>query len=232
MQLAAVSVRTNGPVQYLKKSPALEAGLLGSLSGVATFARRERDQPIAKSGSGEECWHQIVRGAARQCASRVDGHRQIIDFVLPGDVFVPSGGSEGFSFEAITDHTVVASFPRRAIEQLAGTAACLGSEFRDLTVAGAHRLQRQILILGRASAMGKVSAFLLDMADRLSVDDCCRVDLPMSRYDIADYLIMSVETVSRSLTELRCRGAIAFLGRREIRIVDRAALEDARTRLH
>ena len=226
MQLAAVSVRTNGPVQYLKEPPAPDAGLLGSLSAIASFARRERDQPIARPGSAEDYWHQIVRGAARQCASRVDGQRQIIDFVLPGDVFVPSTADEGFSFEAITNDTIVASFPRRAIEQHAGTATCLGSEFRDLTVAGAHRLQRQILILGRASAIGKVSAFLLDMADRLSVDDCCRVDLPMSRYDIADYLVMSVETVSRSLTTLRSHGTIALSGRRRIRIVDRAALED------
>ena len=87
-----------------------------------------------------------------------------------------------------------------------------GLSSATLRLPAPHRLQRQILILGRASAVGKVSAFLLDMADRLSVDDRCRVDLPMSRYDIADYLVMSVETVSRSLTALRSHGTIALLG--------------------
>lgn len=225
MQFAAVPVRTNGPANRLQQFTAREAGLLGRFSGVASFARCGRDQSIANPGGAQECWHQIVRGAARQCASRVDGQRQIIDFILPGDVFGPTTAHEEFAVEAITDDTIVASFPRRAIKQLAGSAAGLGGEFRDLTLAGAHRLQRQILILGRASAVGKVSAFLLDMADRLSIDDRCQFDLPMSRYDIADYLVMSVETVSRSLTALRRRGAIAFSGRREIRIVDRAALE-------
>ena len=229
MQLAAVSIHANGPARYLQQSPPRDAGLLGSLSGVASFARRGRDQPIAKPGAAGECWHQIVRGAARQCAFQVDGQRQIIDFILAGDVFVPATAHEEFAVEAITDDTIVASFPRQAIEQLAASAAGLEGEFRNLTLAGAHRLHRQILILGRASAVGKVGAFLLDMADRLSIDECCQFDLPMSRYDIADYLVMSVETVSRSLTALRCRGTIAVSGRRGIRIVNRAALDSSQT---
>ena len=225
MRLAAVSVPIARPAHRLQQLTAREAGLLGCLSGVASFARRGRGQPIARAAGAQECWHQVLRGAARQCASRVDGQRQIIDFILPGDAFGPPTAHEEFAVEAITDDTIVASYPRQAIERLAGSDAGPGREFRDLTIAGAYRLQRQILVLGRASAAGKVSAFLLDMAARLSTEDCSRFELPMSRYEIADYLVMSVETVSRSMTALRSRGAIACSGRREIRILDRAALE-------
>ena len=225
MQRAALSVRLSVPAHCSQPFTTRQADLLGSLSGIASFAQHRRDQAIATPGRAQECWHKIVRGAARQCASRADGQRQIIDFILPGNVFVPDTAHSDFAVEAIADDTIVASFPRRMIERLAGTTAGLGSEFRELTLAPARRLQRQILILGRASSVGKVSAFLLDMADRLPVDDGCRFDLPMSRYDIADYLVMSVETVSRSLTELRRAGAIAFSGRRGIRILDGAALD-------
>ena len=72
----------------------------------------------------------------------------------------------------------------------------------------------------------KVSSFLLKMAGRLSDQTLDHVDLPISRYDIADYLGLSVETVSRSLTSLKNRGLIALSGPRSVRIIDRDALEE------
>jgi CRP/FNR family nitrogen fixation transcriptional regulator len=88
------------------------------------------------------------------------------------------------------------------------------------------RLQSQLLIVGRVTAPEKVGSFLLDMAGRLSPGHPDNVMLPVSRYDIADYLAVSVETVSRSLTDLKHRGVIAFSGTRSVRIVDRGALDD------
>ena len=66
------------------------------------------------------------------------------------------------------------------------------------------------------------------MADRLSPGRSDRVTLPVTRYDIADYLAVSVETVSRALTDLTQRGLIRFSGTRDIQIVDRDALDDIR----
>ena len=227
MQLDAVRARATPSHHGFQQLPAGDAGLLGGLHAVASMTRRDRNQQIAKQDKGLECWYQIVRGAARHCASHYDGQRQIIDFLLPGDMFVEAKVYEHFAVEAIVDYTIVASFPACDVERRAGTDPRLADDFRDVTMAGAHRLQRQILILGRASAIGKVSAFLLDMAGRLSNGTACKFDLPMSRNDIADYLVMSVETVSRSLTSLRSCGAIQFIGRRGVKIVDRSALEDA-----
>jgi CRP-like cAMP-binding protein len=234
MHLATIPTpptRTAHPWQHppagLLEAPDGVGGLLGDLLGVASVTRRGRNQRIARRDGEHDCWHRIVRGAARHCAPRRDGQRQIIAFLLPGDVFASANADDQFAVEAIVDNTVVASFPVPDVEQHAGSSPRLADSLRDLTLAGTYRLQRQILILGRVSAIGKVSAFLLDMADRLADDTLSRFDLPMSRYDIADHLIMSVETVSRSLTSLRGCGAIQSLGRRGVKIVDRMALEDA-----
>jgi hypothetical protein len=81
-------------------------------------------------------------------------------------------------------------------------------------------------ILGRTTAEQKVGSFLLYMQERVGSGVADRLALPVSRYDIADYLALSVETVSRSLTGLKDRGVIALSGPREIRIIDRDALAD------
>ena len=87
------------------------------------------------------------------------------------------------------------------------------------------RLQSQLVIVGRTTAIEKVGAFLLDMSARVSSRSSDRVVLPISRYDMADYLGLSVETVSRSLTHLKQQGVIKLFGPRSVGIVDRAALE-------
>jgi CRP/FNR family nitrogen fixation transcriptional regulator len=81
------------------------------------------------------------------------------------------------------------------------------------------------LIIGRVTALEKVGAFLLSLDGRVS-DPRGEVELPISRYDIADYLAVSVETVCRSITELQQRGVIALTGKRTVRILKRDALED------
>src|SRR4029077_16289869 len=79
----------------------------------------------------------------------------------------------------------------------------------------------------RSTALGRVGSFLLETADRFTTESDSPVALPMSRYDIADYLSMAVETVSRALTILRERGIIQFEGVRCVRIWDRDSLKKA-----
>ena len=77
-----------------------------------------------------------------------------------------------------------------------------------------------------AHSLKKVCAFLLEMAERSGGRASGEIVLPMSRYDIADYLAISVETVSRALTSLHRRRMIALSGRRKVKIIDRAAVEE------
>ena len=87
------------------------------------------------------------------------------------------------------------------------------------------RLQTQILTLGRTTAEAKVGCFLLRLAERMSTGPSDPLLLPMSREDIADYLAISIETVSRSLTQLKQRGVIRLMGTRKIMIIDRDAID-------
>ena len=93
----------------------------------------------------------------------------------------------------------------------------LSREILQVTFEALSRLQAQLMIIAGITATEKVSSFLLKMAGRLSDQTLDHVDLPISRYDIADYLGLSVETVSRSLTSLKNCGLIALSGPRSVK---------------
>lgn len=194
---------------------------------VATLSRHKRGERIRMRPAAGESSGRIIRGAARLCIAPSLGERRIIDFVLPGDFFELATYGQAFALEAACDDTVMAHYRSRSRERLAEADHRMAEEFRELSMATASRFRRQILILGRVGAIAKLGAFLLDMETRLAQHGADRVVLPMSRYDIADYLAMSVETVSRCITALRGRKMITLIGRREFRVVDRAALEAA-----
>jgi CRP-like cAMP-binding protein len=151
-----------------------------------------------------------------------------VDFLRPGDLFgVDAQEIHQFSVEAIVSGAKVARYPRHRAELLADSDPQVARRIRELAFESVSRVHRRMVILGRASALEKVSTFLLEMADRFGAGSAGAVTLPMSRYDIADYLAMAVETVSRALTNLRERGVIRFAAVRSVQICDRGALERA-----
>ena len=173
-----------------------------------------------------EHWYRVVAGAARKSAVTGDGRRHVADFFLPGDFFGYSAPcSDRFCVEAILPRTLIRHYPRQVAEKLADSDPQIAHSIRECAFKAIVRLQWRTVTLACASALEKVSAFLLEMADRSHGAQTDTVFLPMSRYDIADYLGMAVETVSRTLTELAERDAIAFRSVREVRISDRIALE-------
>jgi CRP/FNR family nitrogen fixation transcriptional regulator len=152
-----------------------------------------------------------------------------VDFPRPGDLFGYDAESvHEFPVEAIVANTTVARYPRRDAERVANSDPEVSRRIRDLAFESVYRLERRMLILGRGSALDKVNSFLLEMAHSFRPICGQAVTLPMSRYDIADYLAMAVETVSRVLTSLRDKGAIQFYGCRCVRIRDRSLLETPR----
>jgi CRP-like cAMP-binding protein len=200
------------------------------------FAALERFAILTSYGPGEsiyrcndsiEYWYRISGGAACASALSGDGRRHIVDFMFPGDLFgfgVFAGRQ--LCVEAITADTLVARYPRHSAESLADRDPLIARAIREVAFDSIARLQRRMVMLGRNSALEKVSAFLLEMSDRSKAPGPNVVCLPMSRYDIADYLAMAVETVSRTLTELCSRHAIAFRSVRQVNICDRPALEE------
>jgi len=214
------------PVWRHQHEPARQAPLQ-VFEALAALKRYRRGQSIYKEDSPVDYWYRIVSGMARRFSARADGKRQIVDLLLPGDVFGFGGsGKHHFAVEAVLDDTVVARFPRLRMEALAASDPRVARELRDAAVEAMSRLHALILNLGRTTAEEKVGHFLLRMAERLSGCPADGMVLPMSREDIADYLALSVETVSRSLTQLKRRGVILLMGTRRVRIVDRHALDE------
>jgi len=201
------------------------------LERLAVVSRYDSGQWVYRPNDVADNWFRLVSGAARKSALSGDGQRRIVDFLLPGDFFGFSASS-GYLFcvEAIVPGTRIARYTRGNAEKLADSNPQVARLLRRTAFASIDRLQRRTLMLGRRSALEKVSAFLLEMADRsraAETEGDLAVYLPMSRYDIADYLAMAVETLCRALTSLRVRGAIEFPDARRVRICNRAVLENS-----
>jgi len=183
----------------MRRSSEHDAALL-ALEAAATSALCHRGQKIYGREDPADSWYYVVSGLARKCAIRPDGRRQIVDFLLPGDFFGFTVWLEhAFTVEAVVDGTVVSRYPRRCVEMIADKDPKVGRVIREAAFDSVSRSQARMLILGRMTARQKVCSFLVEIADRSSGDATQAVVLPMSRYDIADYLAMSVETVSRTL---------------------------------
>lgn len=197
-----------------------------ALERLMTLVRCEMGEVIYHNEQQARYWYRVVSGAARKSSLMVGGRRQIVDFLLPDDVFgFGAHDFHHFSTEVITTGTTIARYPRRAAEELAESDPQVSRWIREKAFCSISRLQARTLILGHISALARVSAFLLEWMDRCNQPTGTIITLPMSRYDIADYLAMAVETVSRALTALRTRRVIAFCSTRDLSICDRRALE-------
>ena len=187
----------------------------------------KRGAEICRTGETARFWYRIASGMARQCALSADGKRQIVDFLAPGDFFgFSSADEQPFTVEAIVAGTWFLRYPRSQVEQLIDAHPRLSERFRKVAFASLSRMQARMLHLGRTTAQQKVGSFLVEMSGRSAQSPDHEVRLGMTRYDIADYLALSVETVSRTLTDMKRAGLIRYSEARAIQILDRDALED------
>jgi CRP/FNR family nitrogen fixation transcriptional regulator len=187
---------------------------------VRTFAK---DEEIFAEGDRAAFFYKVVSGAVRTSKLLSDGRRQIDAFHLPGDILgIESGDEHRFTAEAVQDCEVVA-YRRCNLETLAATDVAFSRQVVGAMMRSLERAQDHMLLLGRKSAVEKIATFLLDLASRLSEDG--HFELPMSRTDIADHLGLTIETVSRTMTQLERQKVIEVPAhRRSIVLRDRAAL--------
>lgn len=175
-------------------------------------------------GEGEEarCFYKVISGVVRTCRVLSDGRRQIDDFYQAGDVFGFEFGTEHrWAAEAVTNCTVVA-YRRRGLEAKMAEDNHLSRWFFDHALSCMTRTREHSLLLGRGTAAQKVAAFLLEMAERGDSDTV--VELPMGRQDIADYLGLTIETVSRTLSQMERDRVVVLACPRRVVLKDRAAL--------
>ena len=168
--------------------------------------------------------YQVKTGAVRSYKLLSDGRRQIGAFHLVGDIFgLENGGTHRFTAEAVVE-TTVCLIRRQSLEVLANTDLVVSRSLLGMTAIQLQHAEDHMLLLGRKSALEKVAAFVLEMDKRLTAAGV--MSLPMNRRDIADYLGLTLETVSRALSQLHVAGTLGFIGKtqREIVLLDRQRL--------
>jgi CRP/FNR family nitrogen fixation transcriptional regulator len=183
-----------------------------------------RGEELFAEGDDAEHFYKVVTGTIRTYKLLSDGRRQIDAFHLPGDMFgLEAGPEHRFSAEAVDGANVVA-FRRSRLVELRQADPGFDDEVMASMIRNLERAQDHMLLLGRKTAQEKIATFLLDLARRLRKDR--QFDLPMQRSDIADHLGLTIETVSRTLTQLSRDGLIALVAAsRSIVLADRAGLQ-------
>lgn len=153
--------------------------------------------------------YQIEFGAVRIYRLLADGRRQITAFHLAGEMF---------GFEADLAHhffaEAIVTTGLRTFRPVAGLDR--SRELLPLALRCMVRAQEHLLVVGRQTAIERIAAFLVDMADRQG--ELAQIELPMSRQDIGDYLGLTIETVSRVLSRLRDKDVLRFHGLRSLEI--------------
>jgi CRP/FNR family transcriptional regulator, nitrogen fixation regulation protein len=173
-------------------------------------------------GEGEpaDYVYKVLSGSVRTYRVLSDGRRQITAFHLPGDVFgLESAEDHSCSAEAINQATVLV-VKRSTMLATADREPNVARELWRLTARALRQSQDHSMLLIK-SAQERVASFLLEMAGRLSAS---AVELPMTRQDIADYLGLTIETVSRTLTQLQGAATIELPASRRIVLRNRSAL--------
>jgi CRP/FNR family nitrogen fixation transcriptional regulator len=168
----------------------------------------------------------VVEGAVRSHKLLSDGRRQIGAFHLPGDIFgLENGDFHRFTAEAIVD-TTVRLVKRQSLERVAKTDPAMVRSLLTMTTDNLQHVENHMLLLGRKTSQERVAAFLLEMNGRLAAAGV--MVLPMGRRDIADYLGITLETVSRALSEFQRKGYLRFLDpmQRQIVVLKAAGLTE------
>jgi CRP-like cAMP-binding protein len=193
-----------------------------SVRGVAM--RFSREEEICGEGEEATFVYKVLSGVVRTCAFDASGRRFIEGFYLAGEVFgLESDHAHQFSAEAVCD-AEVAAIPRAAVARAASADGAAAMALYHLAAQKLASTNQHLVTLGKKSATERVSTFLLHISKRLGG---AHINLPMSRTDIADYLGLTIETVSRTFSKLERAHMISLDGARQVSFNNVALLQAA-----
>lgn len=211
------------PVTHLvrRDSQARSPALMTQIDLMGAAMPFARNTEIYGENERADYLYKVLSGSVRTYKLFADGRRQIGGFYLPGEIFgLEAGDDHTFSAEAVVDSKVLV-VKRTSVMGLAARDAEIASQLWSMTARELQHTRNHIMLLIK-TARERVAGFLLEMASRQSATN--EIDLPMSRQDIADYLGLTIETVSRTLSQLENLEAIAVSKSRHILLRNRGAL--------
>lgn len=190
------------------------------LDAIAEQVSLQADAVLAREGDPANTVFNITSGSVRLYKLLADGRRQIIGFLFAGDfIGLASGKDYGFSAEAI-EPTTVCRFRKTDYQAVVRSRPVLEAALLERAMHELAAAQKQMLLLGRKTARERLASFLLDLParDPMRPSRDNRVRLPMTRAEMADYLGLTIETVSRELTKLKNAQVIQALSLHEIEV--------------
>lgn len=207
----------------------LDADTLASLRALGTPQKLDPGQPIFHEGDPVRRVFMLAHGSLKIYTLLADGRRQITGFMFPGDFLGVSIDDEyAFTAEALTKSELY-WFTRSAFDRFVEANTKVERELYRLAAHELAAAQSQMVLLGRKTAAERLASFFLNLADRQDLvvgEPQPAFDLPMSRLDIADYLGLTKETVSRMLAHLRDRRLIRLASQDRVEILDRKGLKE------
>jgi CRP/FNR family transcriptional regulator len=202
----------------------LESAPLRAFKETGITVRYDAGETVVFESDAAASVFSLTEGLLRLSKLLPDGRRQIAGFLFPGDFLgITMEEEHAFTAEAVAPSTMC-RFPRARFDEFVSKHPSLESR---LYAVAAHELaaaRQQLVLLGRKTATERVASFLLMLAGRCPHQK--ELALPMSRTDIADYLGLRIETVSREISGLKADRIIRLTGRQTFEIVDHERLEE------
>jgi len=188
--------------------------MLGSSRRIGIVRSYPRKSQIIREDDPADHVYEVISGTLCTCKVLREGRRrQIAGFYFPGDICgLESAKKHGVTVEAITN-AKVRVFKKRALTTLASSNLEVADRLLALTTRELAHRQDHLLLLLSTTAEERIIYFLMEMVHRASPREDNLIHLPMARRDIADYLGLTLETVSRTLWDFERRGAIEISGR-------------------
>ncbi len=214
-------------VRHLAVCTALPADRAQALEQMSGDVELEPGQLLAREGEARKYVFTVTAGALRRTRTLADGRRLVAGFLMPGDYIGFSGAPRyRHTIEAIVGSTLCA-VSREDMRALCEAHPGLEHELMERACVELDATRDKLMSLARMTPPERLAGFLLDMAGRRrrqGLDDAV-LQLPMTRTDIADYLGLTIETVSRCFTRLRGEGLIATPEPHTVQLLDRKRLD-------
>lgn len=209
---------------------ALSDSELARLNAVSRHQSVAKGATVMWAGDESVVCGNVLSGVLKMTAATADGREQIVGLLYAPDFLGrPSSGELPFSVTALTDSELCV-FPRAPFQAMLDDHLHMERLLLRRTMSALDDARSRMLLLARGTAEEKLAGFLLEMTDRATEESggdrsgAISFDLPLSRGQIADVLGLTIETVSRQVTNLRNAGIVALPGGRAISVLDRTAL--------
>jgi len=215
-------------IRELSICSVLSANELDLLCTIISTSSFDPGQTVIAEGEPAGDLFNVIRGSVKLYKLLADGRRQVTGFLFPGDFLgIALSNTYAYSAEAV-EPVQLCRFPRKKLEMLLADLPRLERKLLGTTAHELAAAQDQIVLLGRKSAKERLASFLVSLSDRALKrrQPASPLDIPMTRTDMADYLGLTTETVSRTLTQLRQAKIIATGQRNRIDILDPEGLNE------